>query len=78
VSVGSLITCDTCGEMHGVHEAHKCAELAELRGIVGTLAELSPFFDHNGCAYCGCEGDESEPHEDCIYARAKAWKARQG
>jgi hypothetical protein len=49
------------------------ARVKEADRIVRALAETSPFYDHNGCAYCGhdCNSEGTDPHAgDCIYARA--------
>jgi hypothetical protein len=57
------------------HFACDCRERlhADADRIVRALAETSPFYDHNGCAYCGhdCNSEGTDPHAgDCIYARA--------
>lgn len=41
--------------------------------IINELAVTSPFYDHNGCAYCArhVSSNGSDPHaSDCLYQRA--------
>jgi hypothetical protein len=68
----------TCEEIkaRAARERREAERVVIADGIVREVAETSPFYDHNGCAYCvhRVHSDGSDPHADnCLWLRARQY-----